>query len=157
MIQWLKDGGNPQGVFPDTFAVRMAPWAANNCLNCIGRNGFYSMDLTAVLVKGTYKAAYDACQTALTGAEALLAGEPAVFSLCRPPGHHATQDIAGGYCFFNNAAVATQYIKDKNKKVAILDIDFHHGNGTQSIFYDQSNPLYVSLHGDPLMEYPYYW
>ena len=73
-----------------------------------------------------------------------------MFSLCRPPGHHAAADLYGGYCFLNNAAIAAQYLIDGGaERVAILDVDYHHGNGTQAIFYDRADVLFLSLHGDP--------
>ncbi|KAI8818575.1 deacetylase [Fimicolochytrium jonesii] len=167
---WTEIGGNPNGVFPDVFAVRefkmpnarsseagKSKFAYTPEGGPIGRPGYYCYDGTAVIADGTYEAAYDAAQVALTGAE-LLVNEMAngVFALCRPPGHHAHEDLCGGYCFFNNAAVATRHLIDVLKvgKVAILDIDYHHGNGSQAIFYHQSNPLYVSLHA--ALEYPYY-
>jgi acetoin utilization deacetylase AcuC-like enzyme len=85
------------------------------------------------------------------------AGEQGVFGLCRPPGHHAAADYCGGYCFVNNAAVAAQWLRDQGAaRVSILDIDYHHGNGTQSIFYDRDDIQFVSLHGDPRQEYPYF-
>ncbi|MEZ5722048.1 MAG: histone deacetylase family protein [Paracoccaceae bacterium] len=84
-------------------------------------------------------------------------GAPAAFALCRPPGHHAASDMFGGYCFLNNAAIATQYLRDKGAaRVAILDVDFHHGNGTQDIFDSRDDVLFVSLHGDPMETFPYY-
>jgi acetoin utilization deacetylase AcuC-like enzyme len=93
---------------------------------------------------------------ALTGAELLQNGERAVFSLCRPPGHHAGANHFGGYCYLNNAAIAVQKLLDNGaKRVAVLDVDYHHGNGTQHIFYDRSDVLFVSLHGHPDQEYPY--
>jgi acetoin utilization deacetylase AcuC-like enzyme len=113
----------------------------------------YIMDTYTPIMEGTYKAAIEAVNCALTGAD-LLEKESIVYALCRPPGHHAESNILGGYCYFNNAAVAAEYLSKKGK-VAILDIDFHHGNGTQRIFYDRSDVLYVSLHADPKLMYPY--
>ncbi|MEZ5450844.1 MAG: histone deacetylase family protein [Thiolinea sp.] len=85
-------------------------------------------------------------------------GQPAAFALGRPPGHHAAADMYGGYCFLNNAALAAQYWRDQGvAKVAILDVDFHHGNGTQDIFYERDDVLFVSLHGDPRDSFPYFW
>ena len=98
-------------------------------------------------MQGTFQAAYEAAQVALTGAQLILENH-IVVSLCRPPGHHAHTNLCGGYCFLNNAAISVEFLKSKGK-VVILDIDYHHGNGTQDIFYDTSNPLYVSLHGSP--------
>lgn len=115
----------------------------------------YMMDTYTPIMKATFKAAVEAVKCALTGAELLKnKKENVVYALCRPPGHHAESNILGGYCYFNNAAVAAEYLSKKGK-VAILDIDFHHGNGTQRIFYDRSDVLYVSLHADPKLMYPY--
>ena len=94
---------------------------------------------------------------ALTGAGLVQAGARAAFALCRPPGHHASRDNFGGYCFLNNAAIAAQRLRDQGAaRVAILDVDYHHGNGTQAIFYDRGDVMFVSLHGDPADEYPYF-
>ena len=87
----------------------------------------------------------------------MLGGERHAFSLCRPPGHHASADVYGGYCFFNNAAIAAQSLRDRGaERVAVLDVDYHHGNGTQSIFYDRDDVVFASLHGHPRQEYPYF-
>ena len=94
---------------------------------------------------------------ALTGSDLILAGDPLAFSLCRPPGHHASADVYGGYCFLNNAAIAAQYLRDQGVgKVGVLDVDYHHGNGTQSIFYDRGDVVVASIHADPSVEYPYF-
>lgn len=119
--------------------------------------GLYAMDAGTPLTAGSWGAAYAGAQSALTALDAVLDGRPAAFSLSRPPGHHAGADFMGGYCFLNNAAIAAQAWRDRGAaRVAILDVDYHHGNGTQSIFYDRPDVLYVSLHGDPLTEYPFY-
>ncbi|HYH13929.1 MAG TPA: histone deacetylase family protein, partial [Flavisolibacter sp.] len=104
---------------------------------------------------GTYEASIGAVNTALTGAELILEkGERVVYALCRPPGHHAAHHATGGYCYFNNAAIAAEYFSEHGQ-VAILDIDYHHGNGTQDAFYDRKSPLYISLHADPSDAYPF--
>ncbi len=122
-----------------------------------GKLSYYSFDAGTPITAGTWTAVSSAANVALTGAAKLIEGERCAFSLCRPPGHHASTDYFGGYCFLNNAAIATQYLLDHNaSRVAILDVDYHHGNGTQSIFYDRSDVLFVSIHGDPLQEYPYF-
>ena len=121
--------------------------------------GYYSMDLTAILTAGTWQAAYWSAQCALTAAHQVLTGEHACFALCRPPGHHAAADVCGGYCFLNNAAIAAQALITQTQgdtRVAVLDVDFHHGNGTQAIFYTRADVLYVSLHADPDRQYPYF-
>ena len=122
-----------------------------------GRLGYYSFDAGAPITAGTWKAAYAATQVALTAADLLANGEASAFALCRPPGHHASKAYLGGYCYLNNAAIAAQSLIDRGmKRAAILDVDFHHGNGTQSIFYDRSDVLFASIHGDPNEEYPYF-
>lgn len=119
--------------------------------------GRYAVDMSSPVLEGTWKAARAAADCALTGARLIDGGEPAAFALCRPPGHHAGRDYFGGYCFLNNAAIAAQYFRDAGAaRVAVLDIDYHHGNGTQDIFYDRGDVLTVSIHGDPVQEYPYY-
>lgn len=115
---------------------------------------YFITDTYAPIVNGTYNAAKTSADIALTGAELLLTGEKYAYSMCRPPGHHAEYKSMGGYCYFNNAAIAADYLS-QHGRVAILDIDFHHGNGTQNIFYDRSDVLYVSIHGDPQAVYPY--
>ncbi len=90
-------------------------------------------------------------------AEAVMSGEPAAYALCRPPGHHAFADVAGGFCFINNSAVAAQHLRKQAARVAILDVDLHHGNGTQGIFYARADVLTVSIHADPVRFYPFFW
>ena len=115
------------------------------------------MDNGSPLVAGTWAAGKAGADAAASAADLLAQGEHAVFCCTRPPGHHAGADFMGGYCFLNNAAVAAQTLRDAGAaRVAILDVDYHHGNGTQSIFYDSADVLFVSLHGDPLTEYPFY-
>jgi acetoin utilization deacetylase AcuC-like enzyme len=107
-------------------------------------------------VKGTWTAIRSAVDVTLTAAEEIANGASAAFALCRPPGHHASRDLAGGYCYVNNAAVGAQFLLDKGvSRIAILDIDYHHGNGTQRIFYDRADVLYASVHGRPEQEYPF--
>jgi acetoin utilization deacetylase AcuC-like enzyme len=121
------------------------------------RLGAYCFDTATPIVAGTYTAARAAVDIALTAVDTVLAGSPLAFGLCRPPGHHAGRNLFGGYCFFNNAAIGAQWMTDRGaSRVAILDLDFHHGNGTQQIFWERGDVLYVSLHGDPQRAYPYY-
>ncbi len=122
-----------------------------------GRLSYYSFDAGTPITAGTWRAASAAADVALTGRNLVADGERAVFSLCRPPGHHAARDYYGGYCFMNNAAIAAQAIRDAGAgRVAILDVDYHHGNGTQSIFYDRPEVLFCSLHGHPSQEFPFF-
>lgn len=115
---------------------------------------YFILDTYTPVVKGTFEAAKSAVDVALTGAELILDGEKVVYSLCRPPGHHAEYRSMSGYCYFNNAAIAADFLSKKGK-VAILDIDFHHGNGTQSTFYERDDVFYVSIHADPQVKFPY--
>jgi acetoin utilization deacetylase AcuC-like enzyme len=121
------------------------------------RLGAYCFDTATPIVAGTAAAARASVDIALTAADRVLAGAPLAKGLCRPPGHHAGRNLIGGYCFFNNAAIVAQSLVDRGaSRVAILDVDFHHGNGTQQIFWERGDVLYVSLHGDPRGAYPYY-
>jgi acetoin utilization deacetylase AcuC-like enzyme len=121
-----------------------------------GRLGYYSFGAETSISDGTWEAAYASCQVALTAAEQVGHGEHA-FGLCRPPGHHASYDYFGGYCFINNAAVCAEYFLDQgDQKIAILDVDFHHGNGTQDIFFRRADVHFFSLHGDPMLVFPHF-
>lgn len=120
-----------------------------------GRLGYYSIDAGVPITAGTWRAVYQSAQVALTGAASIARGERSAFSLCRPPGHHAGADTMGGYCYLNNAAIAAQYLRDQGaQRVLVVDVDYHHGNGTQTIFYRRADVCFVSLHGDPAVEYP---
>jgi len=122
-----------------------------------GRMGFYSMDAGVPITAGTWEAVRASADVALTGAQALRDGERAAFALCRPPGHHAAAGYMGGYCYLNNAAIAARWLRDAGAaRVAVLDVDYPHGNGTQSIFYRDPDVLFASLHADPRVEYPYF-
>ena len=113
------------------------------------------MDTTVSYTNGTYAAALDAANCAISGAEAITQGQSVAFALCRPPGHHAGREICGGYCYLNNAAIAAQWLS-RLGRVVILDVDFHAGNGTQEIFYDRPDVYMISIHADPGGEYPYF-
>jgi acetoin utilization deacetylase AcuC-like enzyme len=122
------------------------------------RLGRYSMDASTPIAEGTWEGTYWSAQTALSALDAVLDGDPAAFALCRPPGHHASADYMGGYCYLNAAAIAAEAaVAAGRKRVAILDVDYHHGNGTQDIFYDRGDVLFVSIHADPATDYPFYW
>lgn len=122
-----------------------------------GQLGYYSFDGGAPITAGTWQAAYSAAQVALTAQAEIQRGARSAFALCRPPGHHAASDLMGGYCYLNNAAIAAQAFLDQgHKKVAILDVDYHHGNGTQSIFYGRDDVLVANIHGSPSFEYPHF-
>jgi len=121
-----------------------------------GRLGYHALGADTAITAGTWEAAISSAASAQAAQCAVTGGERAAFALCRPPGHHATTDQFGGYCFINNAAVAAQMFAAEGARVAVLDVDFHHGNGTQSIFWERGDVLTVSLHGDPLDCYPFF-
>ena len=124
----------------------------------IGRAGWHMGDTACPLGEHTWSAACCSARTALTATELVLRGEqPVTYALCRPPGHHAYADMAAGFCFINNVAVAAQHALGRHTKVAILDVDVHHGNGTQDIFYERDDVLTVSIHADPHQFYPFFW
>jgi acetoin utilization deacetylase AcuC-like enzyme len=120
------------------------------------RLGTYAFDTATPIVKGTWSATLAAANAALSAAEAVKGGERAAFALARPPGHHASSDVFGGYCYLNNIAIAAQWLSDQGMKPAILDVDYHHGNGTQSIFYRSPDVFFASIHGDPVFAYPHF-
>lgn len=120
----------------------------------LARAGRYIADGSAPIGPGTFRAAYASAQCAIAGADALNAGAREAYALCRPPGHHARREAAGGFCFLNNAAVAAERLRMRHPRVAILDTDMHHGQGIQEIFYDRADVFYVSIHGDPTNFYP---
>ena len=155
-VQFLKtictklSKGKP--VYPDTFPIRRSDRRPRMFPE---QAGYYCIDSCTPLDGNAYAAARTAVDVALTGAEEILAGRRVVYSLCRPPGHHAERRVYGGFCYFNNAAIAANYLS-KKVKTAVLDIDYHHGNGTQDIFYERPDVLTVSIHGHPDHSFPYF-
>ncbi len=158
--EWQAAGHAATEAFPDSIlhpAIREGMGPVRQPASPLGRLGYWCFETMTPVVQGSYRAARAAVDVALTAADAVLDGETMAYGLCRPPGHHAPRSGFGGYCFFNNAAVAAQSIVERTgEPVAILDLDYHHGNGTQQIFYRRSDVLYVSLHGDPDRAYPYF-
>jgi len=123
----------------------------------LARAGHFLMDFSCPITANTWKSASASAMTALTAADLLLKGEGLVYALCRPPGHHAYANRASGFCYLNNTALAAQRLRTGHDRVAVLDVDVHHGNGTQAIFYDRPDVLTVSIHADPAAFYPFYW
>jgi acetoin utilization deacetylase AcuC-like enzyme len=152
------DGSRP--LIPDTFklAAYAGPMDLGELPSPAHRLGAYCFDTATPIVAGTAAAAHAAVDVALTATARVVGGEPLAYGLCRPPGHHAAREMLGGYCFFNNAAIAAEWLRREagNARVAILDVDYHHGNGTQQIFWERGDVLYVSLHADPARAYPYW-
>ncbi len=141
-----------EGMSADAIARRPEP------VEIGGRTGWYGLDSSNPLVEGTWSAARGAVDVALTTVDLVVdGGEQAAYGLCRPPGHHAARSMVGGYCFFNNAAIAAESIvRRTGERVAILDVDIHHGNGTQQIFWRRDDVLYASIHADPAHLYPFF-
>ncbi|MGX5649319.1 histone deacetylase family protein [Hydrogenophaga borbori] len=138
---------------PNRHGFRQDGWPDN----IAARLGQFAFDSGTPLTAGSWRAALGGAACALAAAQAVLAGERAAFALTRPPGHHAGPGFYGGYCFLNNAAIAAQALRDGgHARVAVLDVDYHHGNGTQTVFYERADVLTLSLHGDPRTEYPFF-
>ncbi|KAH9854417.1 Arginase/deacetylase [Lenzites betulinus] len=161
--EWVASGGDKNAVFPETFLHRRFSTSrieGGAHPSPIARAGIYCFDLSCPITSDTYGAAVASVRVALSAAQSLAdnhsESRPAVFALTRPPGHHAQDALCGGYCFFNNAAIAAKYLLEYCgcSAIAILDVDYHHGNGTQQIFYEDPRVLYVSLHADG--DYPYF-
>jgi len=157
---WRRDGVPAPAAIPDTMlhpALREGMGPAREPKGAVGRIGYWCWETMTPLVPGSYGAARAAVDVAVTTADLVLAGATSAYGLTRPPGHHSPRAAFGGYCLFNFAAVATQHlVAESGEPVAVLDVDYHHGNGTQQIFYQRDDVLYCSLHGDPDRAYPYF-
>ena len=153
--RWI-DAGREGDAYPYTFPIiGRRPLSLNRIDALLGQ---YSFDTSTPIGPGTWDAAYWSAQTALSGLQAVLHGERSTFALCRPPGHHAGADYLGGYSYLSNAAVCAFAALDAGKgRVAILDVDYHHGNGTQDVVAGRDDILFASIHADPTTDYPYYW
>ena len=163
---WDSGAGQSPGpkkgpeIFPDTVihpALREGMTPFHEPRAPIGQVGFWCFETMTPILAGTYEAARAAVDVALTAAELVLGGERLAYGLCRPPGHHAARAAFGGYCYFNNAAIVAEHLARQTQgPVAILDVDYHHGNGTQQIFYRRGDVMYVSLHADPERAFPFF-
>lgn len=152
--EWVKAGFRGE-ILPTGFPARGMRQIEPR--NIDGRAGYYALAMETCITAGTWEAAVASASVAQTAQLVISGGAPSAFALCRPPGHHAHHDLYGGYCFLNNAAIAAQGFRDQGAaRVAILDVDFHHGNGTQDIFYERSDVLFCSLHGQPEDAFPYF-
>jgi acetoin utilization deacetylase AcuC-like enzyme len=151
--EWRRlPGGGPE-VIPNAHPGRRME---SRPTGVVGLAGWHMADGACPIGEGTWAAVRAAADCALTAADLVLDGERAAYALCRPPGHHAFADMAGGFCFLNNVAIAAEHMRGRRRRVAILDVDVHHGNGTQGIFYGRRDVLFCSLHGDPAGFYPFF-
>jgi len=152
--RWSRIEGASDEVIPNVHPDRRT---ASYPRSAVGQAGFHQADTSCPIAAGTWQAAYWSAQSALSGADLVHGGEQAVYVLSRPPGHHAFGDLAGGFCFLNNSGIAAEHLRKLGHRPAILDVDVHHGNGTQGIFYERDDVLTVSIHADPIRFYPFYW
>lgn len=152
--RWSRIEGAADEVIPN---IHPASRRDNYPRSVLGQAGYHMADTSCPIAAGTWEAAYWSAQTALTAADAVAGGERAAYALCRPPGHHAFADLAGGFCYLNNSAIAAEALRARGMRPAILDVDVHHGNGTQGLFYARGDVLTVSIHADPDRFYPFYW
>ncbi len=162
LVRFLRDGydawrraGGPEVMLPDTF--RSPRWAGGGrpTTSALGSVGWWCFDTATPIVAGSFEAARAAVDVALTAADLVADGVPLAYALTRPPGHHAGADYFGGFCLLNYAAIVARHLQ-AGGRVAILDIDVHHGNGTQDVFWRDSGVLYASLHADPNTTFPYF-
>ena len=152
--RWLALANAAPEVIPNVHPDRRQ---ASYPESVVGQAGFHMADTACPIGPMTWPSALASANSALQAAELVLAGAPVAYALCRPPGHHAFADMAGGFCYLNNTAIVAAWVTRRYKRVAILDVDLHHGNGTQGIFYDRADVLTVSLHADPRVFYPFFW
>lgn len=151
---WAKLPGASEEVVPN---IHPARYPATYPKALPARAGWHQVDMACPIGPGTWKAALASSGVALTAADLVIRGAREAYALCRPPGHHAYADMAGGFCFLNNTAIAAQHLRERHARVAVLDVDVHHGNGTQGIFFDRDDVLTVSIHADPSLYYPFFW
>lgn len=152
--RWQRIEGASAEVIPN---VHPASRLDGYPLSAVGQAGFHMTDTSCPISAQTWAAAYASAQTAIHAADLVVGGEKAAYALCRPPGHHAFAELAGGFCYLNNSGIAAQRLTDAGRRVAILDVDLHHGNGTQGMFYARGDVLTVSLHAHPERFYPFFW
>ena len=152
--RWTRIEGASAEVVPN---VHPASRLDGYPLSAVGQAGFHMTDTSCPISAQTWGAAYASAQTAVHAADLVLGGERVAYALCRPPGHHAFAELAGGFCYLNNSGIAAQRLTDAGRRVAILDVDLHHGNGTQGMFYARGDVLTVSLHAHPERFYPFFW
>lgn len=152
--RWSRIEGAADEVIPNIHPDRRT---ASYPRSAVGQAGFHQADTACPIAAHTWESAYWSAQTALSAVDTVLEGDEVAYALCRPPGHHAFGDLAGGFCFLNNSAIAAGAILEAGGRPAVLDVDVHHGNGTQGIFYHRRDVLTVSIHADPIRFYPFFW
>jgi acetoin utilization deacetylase AcuC-like enzyme len=151
--EWARLPGAAPEIVPNVHPNRHMAGAPRGI---VARAGYHQADTACPIGAGTFAAARAAAACAAHATRTVLDGARVAYALCRPPGHHAYADMAGGFCYLNNVAIAAALARQGHRRVAILDVDVHHGNGTQGIFYDRGDVLFVSLHADPSNYYPFF-
>ena len=152
--RWQRIPDATPEIFPNVHPDRRT---ASYPLSAVGQAGFHVTDMSCPIGEHTWEAARWSANCAVSASNAVLAGERTAYALCRPPGHHCFTDLAGGFCYLNNSAIAAQYLRRTHDRVAIIDVDLHHGNGTQGIFYGRNDVFTLSVHADPARFYPFFW
>jgi acetoin utilization deacetylase AcuC-like enzyme len=152
--RWARIPGASAEVIPNIHPDRRG---ASYPLSAVGQAGYHMADTACPIGPDSWESIYWSANTAASAAALVQDGSQMAYALCRPPGHHAFAELAGGFCFVNNSAVAATVLREKHDRVAIVDVDLHHGNGTQGIFYRRADVLTVSVHADPIRFYPFFW
>lgn len=151
--RWDQAVGPDAPAVPNYHTARTSAWRPTGV---VGQLGYYSTGTSCPVTHGTWEAIYWSAQSAVAAADLVMKGERIAYGLSRPPGHHAYRDATDGFCFFNNAAIAAQHIRQRFERVTVLDIDTHAGNGTLSIFFSRGDVQVISMHVDP-SDYPPYF
>ena len=152
--RWQRIQGGSAEVIPNIHPIARGGSRPDSA---VGQAGYHMADTSCPISAHTFESSCWSAWTAVATAEAVEAGASSAYALCRPPGHHAFANVAGGFCFFNNSGIAAQRLRKTADRVAILDVDLHHGNGTQGVFYRRADVLTVSIHADPVRFYPFFW
>lgn len=152
--RWSRIDGASEEVLPNVHPITRDDGYPKSA---VGQVGFHVYDASCPITADTWHSARWSAMTAAHAARQVMSGASSCYALARPPGHHASQDVAGGFCYFNNSAIAAQQLLEKFDRVAIIDVDVHHGNGTQRIFYERNDVLTLSIHADPVRFYPFFW
>ncbi len=160
-LDFLEHGHRQWQTLPNASAEIVPNVHPNGRMNgrpqhIVGLAGLYMADTACPIGAQTWESAGASADAAATAARLVVEGAPSAYALCRPPGHHAYADMAGGFCYLNNVAIAAAVLRSRFARVAILDVDVHHGNGTQGIFYRRADVFFASLHADPAAYYPWY-
>ncbi|WP_420587437.1 histone deacetylase family protein [Ruegeria sp.] len=152
--RWSRIPDAAPEIFPNVHPDKRT---ASYPLSAVAQAGFHITDMSCPIGAYTWEAARWSANCAVSAAQAVLDGDRMAYALCRPPGHHCFSDLAGGFCYLNNSAIAAQLMRRIHDRVVIIDVDLHHGNGTQGIFYERDDVFTLSIHADPARFYPFFW